>query len=104
MIYNERKGAGMKITANLYATYRAIAGGKTIVVDLPDKADILQAVQELVQKEPKLRPHWLNAEGALTQHLLVFVNGADVTTLPDQWKTKLEEGDVVDFIPPVAGG
>ena len=94
----------MKIIANLYATYRVIAGEKTYAFDLPDEAGVLQAVQELAKQKPQLRPHWLNAEGNLTQHLLVFLNGSDVSTLPDQWETKLKQGDVIDFIPPVAGG
>lgn len=94
----------MKITANLYATYRVIAGEKTLAVELPDEAGVLQAVQELAEMKPQLRPHWLNAEGTLTQHLLVFLNGSDVSTLPDLWETKLKEGDVIDFVPPVAGG
>jgi molybdopterin synthase sulfur carrier subunit len=57
-----------------------------------------------VRQVPLLQKHWLNDAGELHAHVHCFVNGNDVGTLPEKWHSRLHTGDVLDFIPPVAGG
>ncbi len=89
---------------NLYATFRLIAGIRRFELDLPEGASMNDAIQEIVTAQPSLRKHWLNPEGMLYAHVHAFVNGVDVSTLPEQFETRLKPDDVLDFFPPVAGG
>lgn len=94
----------MKVTANLYATFRLIAGKKQLALELPEGASVQQAVREVIRQAPVLRSHWYDAEGELYPHVHIFLSGSDVTTLPLGWDTPLQEGVELDFFPPVAGG
>ncbi len=89
---------------NLYATFRLLAGLKTFDLPLPPGASVAQAVESIVERYPVLRSHWLDESGSLHAHVLLFVNGREVRTLPDEMQTPLQPGDVLDFFPPVAGG
>ncbi len=89
---------------NLYATFRLIAGTRSLELDLPAGTTVRQAVDEILARLPDLRPHWLNAQNEIHAHVHGFVNGKDVATLSQGWETPLQSGDVLDFFPPVAGG
>ncbi|GIV63072.1 MAG: hypothetical protein KatS3mg045_0411 [Bellilinea sp.] len=89
---------------NLYATFRLIAGVRNLELDLPTGTTVRQAVDEILTRLPDLRPHWVNAQNEIHAHVHGFVNGKDVSTLPQGWDTPLQSGDVLDFFPPVAGG
>lgn len=89
---------------NLYATFRLLAGVKTITLELPPGASVRAAIDAAVHKVPVLRAHWLDADSELHAHVHVFLNGEDVSTLPDGLLTSLGGDDVLDFFPPVAGG
>jgi molybdopterin synthase sulfur carrier subunit len=89
---------------NLYATFRLIAGCKTLRLDLPAGISLRAAVGEILARLPELRPHWVNGQGEIHAHVHAFVNGSEVSTLPEGWDTPLQPGDVLDFFPPVAGG
>jgi molybdopterin synthase sulfur carrier subunit len=89
---------------NLYATFRLIAGVRSLELDLPEGTTVRQAVDEILARLPDLRPHWVNAQNEIHAHVHGFVNGKDVSTLPQGWETPLQSGDVLDFFPPVAGG
>lgn len=89
---------------NLYATFRLIAGTRSLTLDLPEGSTVRQAVDEILARLPDLRPHWVNAQNEIHAHVHGFVNGKDVSTLPQGWDTPLQSGDVLDFFPPVAGG
>lgn len=89
---------------NLYATFRLIAGARSLELDLPEGTTVRQAVDEILARLPDLRPHWVNAQNEIHAHVHGFVNGKDVSTLPQGWETPLQSGDVLDFFPPVAGG
>lgn len=92
------------IRINLYATFRLIANTRSLQLDMGDGNTVRQAVEEIVARLPDLRPHWLNAQNEIHAHVHGFVNGKDVDTLPQGWDTPLQNGDVLDFFPPVAGG
>lgn len=89
---------------NLYATFRVLAGVKTIQIDLPQGATIRQAVDAVIAERPVLRQHWLDATGDLHVHVHIFVDGQDVQTLPLGLETPLSTTSVLDFFPPVGGG
>jgi len=92
------------IKVSLYATFRLIAGVKSLDLDLPPGTQLMPAVREIVEKIPALRTHWLDAAGELYPHVHVFVNGTDFATIPSGLDTTLSAGDTLDFFPPVAGG
>lgn len=89
---------------NLYATFRLLAGVKTITIDLPDGTTVQQAVHAVVEKNPVLRPHWLDKSGEIHAHVHIFVNGQDVQNMEQRAETPLKAADVLDFFPPVGGG
>ncbi len=89
---------------NLYATFRLLAGIKTIQLDLPDGTTVLQAVHAVVKERPVLRPHWLDEAGEIHAHVHIFINGQDVQNLESGVETQLQSSDVLDFFPPVGGG
>ena len=61
-------------------------------------------VDRLLEKLPDLRRHWLDDQGEIRAHVHIFINGDEISTLADGWSTPLQPEDVLDFIPPVAGG
>lgn len=89
---------------NLFATFRLIAGCKSLTLDLPPGATVRAAVDEVLAQLPMLEPHWTNEQGEIHAHVHAFVNGSEVSTLEDGWETPLQPADVLDFFPPVAGG
>jgi molybdopterin synthase sulfur carrier subunit len=89
---------------NLYATFRLIAGCKTITLDLPQGTTVRSAIDHILAQLPDLRPHWLNEQGEVHAHVHAFINGSEVATLEQGWETPLQPDDVLDFFPPVAGG
>ncbi len=89
---------------NLYATFRLLAGVKTLNIDLPDGTTVRQAVHAVVEQRPVLRTHWLDESGDLHAHVHIFVDGQDVQNMPQGIDTPLQPGAVLDFFPPVGGG
>ncbi len=90
--------------ANLYATFRLLAGVKTIELPLKEGATVYQAVCAVIERCPVLRAHWLDEQGELHAHVHVFVNGDEAQNLPQGLLTPLDAGAVLDFFPPVGGG
>jgi molybdopterin synthase sulfur carrier subunit len=90
--------------ANLYATFRLLAGARSIELDLPAGSSAQDAIYALLKRLPMLAPHWLDENGELHAHVHVFLNGADIQTLPGGLQTRLAPTDTLDFFPPVAGG
>jgi molybdopterin synthase sulfur carrier subunit len=92
------------VQVNLYATFRLNAGLKNLNINLPRGITLYKAILEIVRQYPVLRTDWLDDKHELHAHVLVFINGQDITTLPEGLETPLEPEDVLDFFPPVAGG
>lgn len=89
---------------NLYATFRLLAGTRSLELDLPAGTTVRQALNAVIEQYPKLKQHWLNEEGEVHAHVHIFVNGDDVQNLKEGMETQLPENSVLDFFPPVAGG
>ena len=73
---------------------------------------------DLVEREPRLRPHLFNEAGGLRRHVLCFHNGTNTRWLAgrspgaagssaertDGWDTPVGEGDTILFMQAVSGG
>jgi len=62
-----------------------------------------EAVQNAVEKYPKLKFHVLDKEGNLRRHINLFVNDVHVKELKGN-ETKVGEKDVVRILAAAAGG
>ncbi len=58
---------------------------------------------DLLQREPRLRPHLFNEAGELRRHVLCFVNGTSTRWLGG-WEVPVSDGDTVLFMQAVSGG
>ena len=92
------------IKVRLFATFRLLAGIKSLELDLPVDASVQDAVQAIVEQIPVLRPHWLDERGELHAHVHILLGGEDIATLPEGLQTPLPMDAGLDFFPPVAGG
>ena len=81
----------MHVTVTLFALIREKAGTDRLALDLPDGADVSQAVEAIRHQQPALQPYLDNLRFSLDMD---FVE-AD---------TALHDGDEVVLIPPVSGG
>jgi MoaD family protein len=94
----------MRVDVNLIATFKMLAGKSHIPLDLDSGQTVSDAFHKVLKLAPVLKPHWLDHDGHPHVYVHVFLNGDDASTLVDGLETRLNEGDVLDFIPPVAGG
>lgn len=92
----------MRVEVRLFGEFREAAGKAVVTLNLPEGASCEEALRELVRIEPKLRD-LLFFQGALRDHLHVFVNGENVNHR-EGLRTKLSQGDVLTFFTPISGG
>jgi molybdopterin synthase sulfur carrier subunit len=92
------------IKIRLFATFRLLAGIKSLELNLPAGATVMDAVLAIIERIPVLRPHWLDESDELHVHVHILLDGEDVMTLPDGLRSQLMADSVLDFFPPVAGG
>jgi molybdopterin converting factor subunit 1 len=81
----------MRITVKLFALMREKVGTDTVHLDVPEGANIAQALAVLRRQCPMLEPYL--AEMRVSLHM-EFVQG----------ETILQAGDELALIPPVSGG
>lgn len=94
----------MLIEANLVAAFKMISGKGRLALDLAEGSTVLDAFFLVLKRAPGLKAHWLNKDGSPSGSVHVFLNGDDISTLNDGFKTKLVSQDVLEFIPPLSGG
>ncbi len=77
-----------------------------------------EVFDDLLEREPRLRPHLFNEAGEFRRHVLCFHNGTNTRWLggpsadradspggrTEGWDTPVEEGDTVLFMQAVSGG
>ncbi len=90
--------------AKFYATLRRIVGGKAVEIGLEPGDTVRSVLLRLTERFPALKPEMWSCEGQLFDYVHVFVNGREFKYLPDRLETVLQEKDVLDVFPPVAGG
>ena len=66
-------------------------------------ASVAEALQELVERYPALRPHLFGEAGELRPYVNLFVNDQDVRGLHGE-QTPLRDGDRLMILPSIAGG
>ena len=92
----------MKI--NLYATYRQVAGEKSIELELPAYATVHDMLRAIQHAYPRLGALLLDGNGQALVHVHIFIDGHDTQYLPDGMGTLLTSAEKIDIFPPIAGG
>ena len=92
----------LRIKVKTFATLREAFGGRGILyLDLPEGSTI-QDLLNLLESSYSSRISSSRLIGE-NPNVKILLNGREITYL-DGFKTRLKDGDVVAFIPPVAGG
>lgn len=107
------------VTVSLPSLLEPVTGG---VRELAVRGDSLREVfDDLIDRQPRLRPHLFNEAGEFRRHVLCFHNGTNTRWLggaggdrggradspggrADGWDTPVAEGDTVLFMQAVSGG
>lgn len=89
---------------NLYASFSERAGIKHFEIPIIQPVTVFTLVDQIIQTYPGLRGVWLDETDLLHAHVHVSLNQVDVMSLPDKMKTMVQDGDVLDFFPPIHGG
>lgn len=96
----------MKITVKAFATLREIIGqtGQLNIESPTRELNIKTLIDYLVERlGMRFREEVLDENGMIKKNVKILVNGRDIDFL-DGISTKLKDGDIVVFVPPVAGG
>ena len=93
----------MQVTVKLFGEFREAAGRERVELELPAGATCGEALQRLSQLAPKVGELIFDEAGKLRDHLHVFLNGRNVSTLGGL-AVRLSDGDSVAFFPPIGGG
>ncbi len=64
---------------------------------------VREALEDLVQRYPRLRPHLMREDGALQPYVHLFLNGEDIRNLQGL-DTPLPQQAELRLIPSIAGG
>ena len=91
----------MAIEVRLYATLRAIAGERSVVVS-DDCSTVRCVVDELISRWPDLSER-LYEDRELRPYIALMVDGRDIRHL-EGLATALTASSEIDLFPPVAGG
>jgi molybdopterin synthase sulfur carrier subunit len=87
----------------VYATLRLKIGRARIDVQAGPGDTLRDALCEVLEQYPALRPDLLAGEGELAEHVHIFLGGRNVRLL-NGLDTLIQEGQTLDIFPPVAGG
>ena len=87
----------------VYATLRPIVGGRFAELPLEPGATVRDLVDCMVERWPELEAMMIE-DGDVSRRVHVFIDGRSSRHLPERSNTVLEEGQVIDVSPAVAGG
>jgi len=105
-VKNRSEGLVVKITVKAFATFREILGqtGQLNIESPTRELDIKTLIEYLVEHlGVRFREEILDENGMVKKNVKILVNGRDIDFL-NGVSTKLKDGDIVVFVPPVAGG
>lgn len=91
----------MSVHVQVPSPLRSLTAGED-VLDI-EANDVSALLEELESRHPGFRERVLDAKGELRKLIRVYVNDQDIRMLDDK-RTVLKEGDVVVFLPAIAGG
>jgi len=93
----------LKIKIKLFSILRELADRKEDIVEVEDGTDIGRLILILQKRYgAKFGQYVLDGE-AIRPYIKVMVNGRDIEFLGGL-KAKIEDGDIIQMIPPVRGG
>ena len=93
----------MKVDVQFEAQLRQAAGTGSLVLQLAEPATISEVLMHSeIQTRSELTARLLNSEQQLHSSVLVFINEQPVQT--DAASHRLQDGDSLLFLPPIAGG
>jgi molybdopterin converting factor subunit 1 len=81
----------MRVTVQLFARLRELAGQPELTCDVPEGATIATVWQELAAAYPALEPFGRSISCALNEDFA-------------RMRSSVRDGDTVAFLPPVSGG
>lgn len=92
----------LRVMVKSFATIREVFGGRGVLwIELPEGSSIRDLINVLEKNcHPQID---LSKLGDENPNIKILVNGREIRYL-DGLETRLKDGDVVAFIPPVAGG
>ena len=95
----------MKIGIDLAHILAKAAGKAEFEMDFPGKKSVTlrNILDELVNNYPKLKYEIYDEKGALSFHILIFINDRPMQH-SDDISMKLEDNDVVHLYPVIGGG
>lgn len=105
------------VTVSLPSLLEPVTGGVREM--MASGGSLREVFEDLLGREPRLRPHLFNEAGEFRRHVLCFHNGANTRWLGgssgeensdspegrlDGWDTPVAEGDTILFMQAVSGG
>lgn len=91
----------MSATIRIPAPLRAYADERT---DVPvDARTVGEALAQLVERHPQLRPHLYSDDGALRNFVNIYLNDEAVRYVGGD-DAAVRDGDTITIVPSVAGG
>ncbi len=91
-----------RVKIRFFATYRDLAGVREFEVEVPDNTTVLSLAKLLEEKFPKLKGRLIEGD-KIREETKVLINGRNIEWLGKE-DTKVNDGDIVAFFPPAAGG
>ena len=89
------------VTVSLPSLLEPVTGG---VRELAASGSCLSEVfDDLLEREPRLKPHLVNEAGEFRRHVLCFHNGINTRWL-EGWDTPVSDKDTILFMQAVSGG
>jgi len=89
------------VAVHLPSLLEPVTGG---VREMPAQgATLAEVLADLLDREPRLKPHLFTEAGELRQHVLCFLNDTNTRWL-DGEVPPVKDGDVVLFMQAVSGG
>lgn len=96
--------ADLKVEVRLFANLRELAKTKAVVEDIKIGTSVGDVLQKICERfGAKFREQILDRHGQPNENVKILLNGRNIVFLHDT-ATKLKDGDVIAFFPPVGGG
>ena len=94
----------MKVKVKVFAMFRELLGTSILTVEMKDGStvnDLINWISDNINS--KFKNEILDRNRNIKKYVKVLVNGRNIDFL-EGLNTKLKDGDVISFFPPVAGG
>lgn len=92
------------VEVHFFASFRTLAGKNKLILEMVSGHTVQVAFFKIVSMLPVLKSHWLDQNNQPQIYVHIYLNQKDVSTLLQGMQSPLKDGDILDFIPPVAGG